>query len=205
MCPECPEGMRQEKPYNEKDGCGKFSCKCIPDDSIQLKPKRPCPLISCPRGKFGKCQMIDGCKFCRCLPVCPPLPKQCPPGCTKMMKSGCPYCYCPIKPPVCRPVMCFMFCPYGFETDVNGCNMCRCRTPSPCPLIECKINCTFGYEKDERGCRLCKCKPCRPVRCKMYCRFGYKKDKRGCETCRCNRGTIEMKPYKVGAPGSKRG
>ena len=36
----------------------------------------------------------------------------------------------------CSPVMCLMFCEYGFVQDSNGCDMCKC-APNPCQVILC--------------------------------------------------------------------
>ncbi|XP_057316152.1 antistasin-like [Hydractinia symbiolongicarpus] len=61
----------------------------------------------------------------------------------------------PTDPP-CSGVNCRMYCPFGFETDSNGCEICRCRTE--CPPV-CRIYCPNGNVKDAYGCDTCKCKP----------------------------------------------
>jgi hypothetical protein len=88
----------------------------------------------------------------------------------------------------CMPVMCELYCEHGFETDENGCEVCKCKkAPEPCLPIFCGLYCEFGYEKDENGCDLCKCKPapCLPVMCELYCEHGFEKDENGCDICKC--------------------
>ena len=233
ICPECPKGFQTEKPLKAGDDCNKFSCKCVPEEK-SVMPKKPCPQIHCPMGKFGACKMVDGCRFCKCLPLCPPVPEVCPPGCEKKHKFHCPFCHCPIRPPICRPMICLMFCEYGHEVDVHGCKVCRCKQkcqnqmckmkckngfqeddqgcpickckPDKCPPVMCAMFCKNGFKTDKNGCNLCKCNPeCPKVMCRKYCKFGFMKDANGCEVCKCIRVSIEWKPKKVGAPGSLKG
>ena len=30
----------------------------------------------------------------------------------------------------CSPIMCLMFCEYGFVNDKNGCKICKCNKPT---------------------------------------------------------------------------
>ncbi|CAF1211214.1 unnamed protein product [Rotaria sp. Silwood1] len=50
----------------------------------------------------------------------------------------------------CRPVLCMIACPYGFEVDAQGCPYCSCRkTPRLC------LDPIFGYNcgtVDHRDC-----------------------------------------------------
>jgi hypothetical protein len=86
----------------------------------------------------------------------------------------------------CSPVMCELYCEHGFQTDENGCQICKCK-PAPCLPVMCGLYCEFGYQKDENGCDLCKCKPapCLPVMCELYCENGFQTDENGCEICKC--------------------
>jgi hypothetical protein len=68
---------------------------------------------------------------------------------------------------LCGPV-CDLYCAYGYQTDTNGCSLCRCKPgpdagvgkdvgPNVCGLI-CDIYCPYGNETDANGCLLCSCK-----------------------------------------------
>ena len=182
LCPECPDGFRREKLYNKEDGCSVVNCKCVPN-----KLQRPCPSVFCPMGKFGECKLVTGCRICKCLPICPRIPKFCPPGCYRRTKNGCPYCQCVVRPPICSPIRCLLFCPHGYEKDVRGCYSCRCKPR--CRNFVCNLKCKNGYGIDEKGCSVCKCKPatveCPPTACTKICRNGFQVDKFGCRLCKC--------------------
>eukprot|EP00795_Rhopilema_esculentum_P002551 gene2551-747_t len=231
MCPECPEGFRTERPWTEDVDCSQISCKCIPTG--QSSPKKPCPMIHCPGGRFGACRNVDGCDFCECLPICPPIPPVCPKECKKGKRRGCPFCHCTVKPPVCPLAMCAMYCEHGFERDDKGCNICKCRKcplgmcrmyckngfqknefgceiceckpdPKPlCPPVMCKMHCKHGFLSDKDGCPVCKCRQCPPQMCRQYCRFGFQRGKDGCPLCKCRRMPTEIRPMKVGMPGTQ--
>jgi len=57
-----------------------------------------------------------------------------------------------VKKVVCPP-LCKMLCPFGFEKDANGCEICKCKKPD----ILCRMFCPLGFEKDANGKSLCKC------------------------------------------------
>jgi hypothetical protein len=62
--------------------------------------------------------------------------------------------------PTCSPIMCMMYCEYGFVKDTTGCDVCICNEApdeTPCRPQTCKMACEFGFAKDDQGCELCKC------------------------------------------------
>lgn len=94
----------------------------------------------------------------------------------------------------CQPVMCDLYCEFGFAKDERGCETCDC---NPNPYTECNsdadcavgefcalVDCAEGF--DCYGGGICMKQDCQPVDCEMYCEFGFAKDDRGCETCSCN-------------------
>jgi hypothetical protein len=64
---------------------------------------------------------------------------------------------------VCGPV-CLMYCAYGNVLDENGCELCACNSPPPCPGMKCQA-CTYGYVRDTNGCLTCTCAPGPSVPC----------------------------------------
>lgn len=62
-------------------------------------------------------------------------------------------------PAVCSGVICNLACPLGFETDSNGCPLCKCK-PATCAAVACPLGqCPNGYATDVAGCGTCKCLP----------------------------------------------
>ena len=58
----------------------------------------------------------------------------------------------------CRPVLCRMYCPYGWaKNPLTGCDMCKCAKPkcSPDQGMRCQMACRYGFKKDEDGCTIC--------------------------------------------------
>lgn len=49
---------------------------------------------------------------------------------------------------------CDLDCPYGFEVDPSGCQLCSC---APCPLRTCRMFCMYGFKKNNDGCDMCEC------------------------------------------------
>ncbi|XP_052085099.1 papilin-like [Mytilus californianus] len=102
--------------------------------------------------------------------------------CNKQCKKHNPHTHC--KPTYCK-------CRYGqvYETDSNGCKICKCK-PSPCLPYACPKTCNNGYDyqTDSNGCKICKCKPwtCKPTYCPK-CQYGvtYETDSNGCKVCKC--------------------
>lgn len=88
---------------------------------------------------------------------------------------------------LCPPVTCDLYCPYGYQKDEKGCEICRC--VNRCEPVLCDLHCEYGFARDVNGCEICQCnKPpeCAPAPCFLHCRHGYKKDEKGCDTCECN-------------------
>jgi hypothetical protein len=63
----------------------------------------------------------------------------------------------------CGPV-CLMYCYYGNLLDENGCEICACNSPPPCPGMKC-ASCPYGYVHDVNGCLTCTCLPDPSVPC----------------------------------------
>jgi|GEM_PF-2210609 len=83
--------------------------------------------------------------------------------------------------PGCQPVLCKMYCEYGWATDpATGCEICACAEPpvTECPALPCKMDCPGGLVKDDNGCDTCACAD--PVGCQGFC--GEKSD----EGCWCD-------------------
>jgi hypothetical protein len=121
----------------------------------------------------------------------------------------CPRCkedFCPHRP-------CSILCKHGYETDLNGCPLCKCK-PAYCSVVEherpscdhpvslmskCGLYCPTkarGYEcpellclnpvyVDGEPCPQCPSVCQREVRCTSPCATGYEYDNDGCMTCRC--------------------
>lgn len=78
----------------------------------------------------------------------------------------------------CDPVECYLYCPYGFQQNELGCEVCACLDPAEavqdpdpvdgdgpkpppselCDPIECDLHCPFGFKTDEKGCEICECR-----------------------------------------------
>ena len=165
-CMDCPEGYRAEEPHKDEAGCYVSSCTCIPE--FFKEPADPCPIISCPLGRIGECEMVDGCKICKCLPMIHDI---LPQGCEEQTKDAC-----------------LLYCPLGYENDLNGCPICKCK--SDCLMHACDSTCHNGYQVDSTGCPTCKCNPsvseCIDIECNLSCPYGFETDEDGCEMCSCN-------------------
>ena len=85
--------------------------------------------------------------------------------------QGCPTCSCndeEMKDTIdtgCAPMKCDLDCPYGFERDLSGCEICSC---SRCPLYNCRMFCMYGFKKNSDGCDVCEC-DWTPVAEKIQC------------------------------------
>jgi hypothetical protein len=118
---------------------------------------------------------------------------------------------------ICPPV-CDLYCPAGYRTDSNGCELCECK-PAPvdagriCPGV-CAIYCPYGNVLDDNGCATCTCNPppadagprptdaglCpSPVCPPIVCEYGYANDPNGCPTCKCNPAPNECPAIKCRA------
>jgi len=82
----------------------------------------------------------------------------------------------------CQPLTCKMNCPYGFQKDAKGCDICQCSTaPAPkpkCPDVMCAMYCENGFQKDANGCDICQCNQAPSVSTTITTRVG-KKGKKG--------------------------
>lgn len=69
--------------------------------------------------------------------------------------------------PICPPVLCDIYCPFGYAVGGDGCEGCGCVEPPPppptCEPVLCTLYCEDGFETDERGCPFCSCAPPPPV------------------------------------------
>jgi hypothetical protein len=106
----------------------------------------------------------------------------CHAGCADVQIDHLGACECIPPPPIA--------CPWGMETDEQGCPNGICLPPPECPPVACDVWCEYGHQTDERGCATCACNPppteCPPVLCDVYCEFGHQRDEAGCELCACN-------------------
>lgn len=60
----------------------------------------------------------------------------------------------------CAPVLCDLYCQWGYAKGEDGCETCRCNPPprDECPPV-CAIACQYGNVLDENGCPTCACNP----------------------------------------------
>jgi hypothetical protein len=111
----------------------------------------------------------------------------------------------PTSAVTCSPVMCEMFCQFGFDYDSNSCPVCSCF--DPCKNYVCQvgevcvprvIECFVApcIPAAEATCQRITTTPiptttttapkCSPLlTCKLLCNFGYKNDSNGCPICSC--------------------
>ncbi len=59
----------------------------------------------------------------------------------------------------CQPVTCELYCgDRGFDTDANGCEVCRCKREVDCQPVTCELHCgDRGFDTDANGCEVCRC------------------------------------------------
>ena len=93
------------------------SCTSIDDCAPIMCIRAPCPINDC---IDGACQLRSRGERCT-----PPGLLDCAFG-TEVDEFGCDVC---AAPPECSPVLCELFCPYGFESGDDGCAICRCAGP----------------------------------------------------------------------------
>ncbi len=97
--------------------------------------------------------------------------------------------YC--APTTCSPVLCEIYCPFGFKTNSAGCEICSCaERPSCNNEVVCALWCPYGFANGANGCPTCTCadrptNTCSPVTCELYCPNGFQRGANGCEVCRC--------------------
>ncbi|XP_078452226.1 cysteine-rich motor neuron 1 protein isoform X1 [Lampetra fluviatilis] len=147
-----------------------------------------------------------GCRLCQCktkAEACAGLmvgcTLDCPFGFVLDDASGCESCQCRAKARKCRPTACDKHCPYGYMTNKQGCEACRCMK---CPPSACTKQCLFGFQHNSKGCQVCKCKdspvlpsptlpPLRPGSCLLM--DGRRRSDGeawhdGCRECYCHSG-----------------
>lgn len=104
----------------------------------------------------------DGCQVCSCKDAPAVDPKSCAGSCGEKAPGGC-WCdaqcaqygdCCADKAeicdaPVCQPVMCELFCEHGFQTNPQGCEICKCNPPPPVAADSCADRCG---EQAPAGC-----------------------------------------------------
>ena len=85
------------------------------------------------------------------------------PPCADGEDAHLSVCYgvCEPRPPMCEPVLCDLYCEFGFTTDERGCEVCTCNEPPPppptCDEVLCDLYCEYGFETDDAGCPICAC------------------------------------------------
>jgi hypothetical protein len=113
--------------------------------------------------------------------------EDCPPGHACAMYDCAPGTDCGgggVCIPVCEPVMCDLFCEFGFQVDERGCEVCKC---NECKPVLCKMYCEYGFKKDANGCEVCECNE--PPACETFT------DPTGqvCERCFNPDGSVTMR------------
>ena len=106
--------------------------------------------------------------------------------------QGCPATTCPLS-----------MCPYGIQTDANGCAICACNPPPKCTPQQCgpapgvpSMMCSDGSVAGPVcgptavgtcGWTITKCPPpvCPAIACLRACPNGARTDANGCPTCDC--------------------
>lgn len=104
--------------------CPVLSALCVADKAGLCPPVR---LASYVGRRPAVCLQRNQCKRDRDCPG----RKKC---CAGPLQSSCRRCTCP-------PVLCRLFCRYGFKRDKHGCELCQCN-PAPGPL--CRPACLNG-------------------------------------------------------------
>ena len=143
-------------------------------DQAVAKADRPVnPALTC----VGSCGMLvwDDAGYCACDESCETHGDCCANWANECNTQPCPP----------ETYLCGLYCPYGYETDENGCQLCQCKELITCPPVRCEMYCEHGFKKDEFGCEICQCNECSPVLCEIHCPFGFKKDENGCPICDC--------------------
>nr|AOY33895.1 antistasin/WAP-like serine protease inhibitor [Stichopus monotuberculatus]AOY33896.1 antistasin/WAP-like serine protease inhibitor [Stichopus monotuberculatus] len=135
----CPYGFQKND-----QGCDICFCNEKPDVCADFM----C-MMHCPNG-FQRDE--NGCEICQCTEVpqihpgtCPALADDAVGSCVnlcdndadcssshKCCSNGCGYTCAPAEnvPVECPTMMCFMWCPYGYKKDNNGCDTCTCNEPT---------------------------------------------------------------------------
>ncbi|XP_071941274.1 neurogenic locus notch homolog protein-like [Antedon mediterranea] len=216
-------------------------CRCPPGFTGDLCQYVECPTSTpCLTAKCAHGFIVDtnGCQTCNCLPGPKPCPQDvqvyncfvnpcdtavCPANsdaiCIANYCGGCNAVFydtsgvevnCAV---VCKKIGCANPCPFGSETDANGCPTCRCLpNPAPCPKgkkpSKCKKNPCDGttcevnpmtacvpnycggcsadfYDHNLNIDQECLQANCPQIRCANPCPFGTEVTSEGCPTCTC--------------------
>ncbi|XP_038046743.1 multiple epidermal growth factor-like domains protein 6 [Patiria miniata] len=147
----CPNGWARNE-----EGCE--ICQCQGGPVGLPGPPRVCPVIEGQVG--GICSEECGEQNpCASGQLC------CSNGCGHSCVEGC------------RPVLCRMYCRFGWDRDENGCEICKCKAPpSDCKPLLCRLGCRNGYQTDENGCDICKCRGHIPTTFSIPHRFVPRRD-----------------------------
>jgi len=127
---ECPEGLQH--------------VNCFQAPCAAPAPAN-CAFASCVDDYCGGCNRhyfdaagVEVCNECPDPTLCnnmrPQLVKMCPDGtqrvyrCLTSRGGGCAWSISPDCPePICPDMMCMIYCETGYETDDNGCRICKCK------------------------------------------------------------------------------
>ena len=108
---------------------------------------------------------------------------------------------CVPEPAECEPVLCELYCEYGFAENDDGCAVCSCAPPPgqfcggigsiPCPEGQvCVANPDSACDPELGGADcggLCIVEEpeCQPVLCELFCENGFATGEDGCAVCSC--------------------
>ena len=167
---QCPLGLKVNQ-----EGC--YVCECressdTPGDFAFLPCRQSPEMLNCEDGSFCG-ENDEKCIECACFM------SERTRGCEAMVNQ------------------CRLQCSGGYDTNQNGCEICRCRG-SACPVFDCAQLCQYGYTTDSRGCPTCNCRttPCSQITCptNLRCPGGFELNQQGCPTCKCKETNVCAKP-----------
>jgi hypothetical protein len=188
---------------NEPPVCPPFACDIYCEHGFTTDP-RGCPVCDCvePPERCGgiagfTCPEGYHCKISDpypdamglCFPACDDPGAVCPAG------TVCEHVDAVLESPkaclpACEPPPCDLLCPWGYDRNELGCEVCRCAQAPGCPRNDCALYCPWGFERDANGCEVCACavQPgCAPLEvCSNICDNGWKIGPDGCPVCACN-------------------
>ena len=113
--------------WYDDDECDEFCPRPDPDCGTMCTSDDECAPIFCIRAPCPVNECVDGeCQVRGRTDDCPDLSVvRCGWG-TEIDEFGCEVC---AAPPECSPVLCELYCPYGFVDGADGCPICRCADP----------------------------------------------------------------------------